>query len=540
MFQPTAAPPRTPDGASLLSRSGVHHLDVRRAATFGARLRGLMLRPPLAPDAGLLLADCPGVHTAFMRCAIDLLYLDRHGVVLKCVADLRPWRASDSRAGRDAAGRRHRRAAHTLELAAGSIARWQLAPGDRLRHPLWFAPAAPPPRQPGRRQRGAALIELVVVGPLLTMMGLGVTQYSQLFFAKNQLNHATMLAARAGSVGNASIDSIKQAYAAGLVPLFGGGSNAAELAESLANARKSVDENAYVDMLNPTKEAFADFNDPALQATLKTGSKRVISNRGLAFKSQQVGATSGETIQDANLIKLRIIHGISPAVPIVGRIYKAYLQWQDTGEDPRMTNLISKGLVPVVSHVTLQMQSDAIEPATPTSSPGAGNGGSPTDPGDPPVTSQPPPDCPQGSCGESPPPTPPGDGGYCQAPIVTNLSADTLFGFDQANLQISGILQLKSLLASARGQHYDSLTVTGYTDQIGSDAYNLDLSRRRAQAVRDYLIDNGLVVDHVDVVGAGATDFIVSAEQCAGKSGTDLQTCYAKNRRVIVELKPKN
>src|SRR5207253_305834 len=101
------------------------------------------LRPPLAADAGLLLCDCPSVHTAFMRFAIDVVYLDRDGVVLKCVPGLRPWRASAGRAGRDDHGRRYPRPAHTLELAAGSIARWGIRPGDRLQHPAWFAgPAA--------------------------------------------------------------------------------------------------------------------------------------------------------------------------------------------------------------------------------------------------------------------------------------------------------------------------------------------------------------------------------------------------------------
>ncbi|WP_373922144.1 TadE/TadG family type IV pilus assembly protein, partial [Duganella sp. Leaf61] len=57
------------------------------------------------------------------------------------------------------------------------------------------------------RQRGAAVVELAVVAPILTIMGLGTVQYSQLFFAKNQLDHAAMLAARAGSVGNAKLDA---------------------------------------------------------------------------------------------------------------------------------------------------------------------------------------------------------------------------------------------------------------------------------------------------------------------------------------------
>ena len=77
----------------------------------------------LAQDHGLLLTRCGSVHSAFMRQTIDVIYLDRQGRVLRCVAALRPWRASLCPG-----------AAHVLELAAGSIARYHIAPGDRLLH----------------------------------------------------------------------------------------------------------------------------------------------------------------------------------------------------------------------------------------------------------------------------------------------------------------------------------------------------------------------------------------------------------------------
>ena len=366
------------------------------------------------------------------------------------------------------------------------------------------------------RQRGAAVVELAVVAPILTIMGLGTVQYSQLFFAKNQLDHAAMLAARAGSVGNAKLDAIKNAYTEGLVPMFGGGETAAKLADSLAAAKVSVEANASIEMLNPTREAFQDFNDPALQTLLDIQGKRVISNRGLAFKPDSVGPTSGETLQDANLIKLRITHGIKPVVPIISSIYKVYLKWQDTGTDPLQTRLINDGLVPVVTHVTLQMQSDAIEPDSPVSSP-------------------------DGECGTlggcTTPPQPPGN--TCPVPISANLSADALFGFDQATLQPAGIAALDQLIQSTNGQTYDTLTVTGYTDPIGTEAYNLDLSRRRAQAVRDYLIGHGLQVDHSNVVGAGSASPVVQPGGCPGMTGAALQACYAPNRRVVVELTPR-
>jgi Flp pilus assembly protein TadG len=261
----------------------------------------------------------------------------------------------------------------------------------------------------GRRQRGLALIEFAVVGPIITVMGLALVQYAMLFFAKSQINHSSFMAARAGSVGHANLETVRNAYAQALVPLYGGGENAAELATALAEASKDVAEHAQITLLNPTKESFTDFNDPALQAKLGTGSKRVISNSNLAFKPAVKNANSGQTLQDANILKLRIVHGYKPQVPIVASIYKAYLKWLDTGTDAFQTKLAQDGLIPIETHITMQMQSDAIESDAVISTPGSGNEGNPTNPGDPPVVETDPPDCPLGGCTTEPGPGTGGD-----------------------------------------------------------------------------------------------------------------------------------
>ena len=119
------------------------------------------------------------------------------------------------------------------------------------------------------------MTEFVVVGPLITLLGLAILQYGLLFFAKNQINHAGFMAARAGSVGNANLEKIETAFANALVPLYGGGQSATEIAASLAKAKADLAGNVRIELLNPTKESFDDWNDPDLQAALKTGSRRV-------------------------------------------------------------------------------------------------------------------------------------------------------------------------------------------------------------------------------------------------------------------------
>lgn len=100
---------------------GPRSLLVRRAETFLARLKGLLLAPPLPPGEGLLLVPCNSVHTAFMRHPIDVVFLDRAGRIEKIVPRLAPWRLAACLA-----------AYQTLELAAGEAERLGLVPGESL------------------------------------------------------------------------------------------------------------------------------------------------------------------------------------------------------------------------------------------------------------------------------------------------------------------------------------------------------------------------------------------------------------------------
>jgi len=86
-----------------------------------ARLRGLLGRSGLAAGEGLLLRPAGSIHTAFMRFAIDAVFLDRADHVVKVAIALRPWRAAACRGARS-----------VLELPAGEAARRGLRPGVSL------------------------------------------------------------------------------------------------------------------------------------------------------------------------------------------------------------------------------------------------------------------------------------------------------------------------------------------------------------------------------------------------------------------------
>ena len=233
------------------------------------------------------------------------------------------------------------------------------------------------------------MVEFVVVGPIVTLLGLAILQYAMLFFAKNQINHASFMAARAGSMGNAKMATITDAYVKALVPMYGGGKDTTELAAALVKAKADTAGNIQVELLNPTKESFDDNPDDELRN--KYGA-RAIRNANQAFAPTTVKANSGQSIQDANLIKLRITHGYEPKVPLMKLVYTSYLKWLDPKSDAFHTKMVNAGRIPVVTHVTLQMQSDAVEDVN-VSTPGRGNNGSPSNPGDPPVTTEEPPNC---------------------------------------------------------------------------------------------------------------------------------------------------
>ncbi|TVS10659.1 MAG: DUF192 domain-containing protein [Planctomycetaceae bacterium] len=65
---------------------------LERATTFWQRLRGLMFRRPLQPGEGLLIVPCRSIHTHWLRTAIDVVLMDRDGVVLSVHPNVRPWR----------------------------------------------------------------------------------------------------------------------------------------------------------------------------------------------------------------------------------------------------------------------------------------------------------------------------------------------------------------------------------------------------------------------------------------------------------------
>ncbi|MDN2699545.1 OmpA family protein [Janthinobacterium sp. SUN073] len=115
------------------------------------------------------------------------------------------------------------------------------------------------------------------------------------------------------------------------------------------------------------------------------------------------------------------------------------------------------------------------------------------------------------------------------APVAEKVSfaSEALFDFDQSTLKPQGKAALDQLLGQLTGMDLEVIVTVGHTDAVGSDAYNQKLSQRRAEAVKAYLVTQGVETNRVYTEGKGETQPVADNTSAAGR---------AKNRRVTVEV----
>ncbi len=112
------------------------------------------------------------------------------------------------------------------------------------------------------------------------------------------------------------------------------------------------------------------------------------------------------------------------------------------------------------------------------------------------------------------------------------IPADLLFAFNSSVLSAAGQSYLDILLQQIKGQGRTITKVLGHTDAVGTAAYNMGLSQRRADAVRTYLASHGFT--GVTAVGVGEADPACSPEYTP--SGAPVASCMAQDRRVQIIL----
>ena len=114
------------------------------------------------------------------------------------------------------------------------------------------------------------------------------------------------------------------------------------------------------------------------------------------------------------------------------------------------------------------------------------------------------------------------------APVLAmTLQAETLFDFDKSIIKPAGKAALDKLVVDLSKVKMETLIAVGHTDAIGSDGYNQALAIRRVEAVKAYLVSQGVPSDQIKTEGRGETQPVASNNTREGR---------AQNRRVEIEV----
>ena len=121
-----------------------------------------------------------------------------------------------------------------------------------------------------------------------------------------------------------------------------------------------------------------------------------------------------------------------------------------------------------------------------------------------------------------------------------SYSAEVLFGFERAELADEGRKVLDDVAQKLLAIDPEAVAVTAHADRIGSAAYNEQLSARRAEAIRAYLVDKGVPEKLVRFEAKGARE-PVTAGRCdamgpENKQNAKLVACLQPDRRVEIEI----
>lgn len=107
-------------------------------------------------------------------------------------------------------------------------------------------------------------------------------------------------------------------------------------------------------------------------------------------------------------------------------------------------------------------------------------------------------------------------------------TAPIFFAFNSKDLTPAGEKYLATRADYLKAHAGRTADIRGYTDNVGSAAYNKRLSQQRANAVKAFFVKKGVAADRLTATGYGMTDFVTENDTAAGR---------AKNRRVEITIK---
>lgn len=208
-----------------------------------------------------------------------------------------------------------------------------------------------------KRNLGAAVVEFHIVSLFaLLPLCLGVLQLGLLLAENHHLDHAAFQAARHAAMSGGDLEAARRALARAATVLYlevdeelEAGNAMTRVATAYAAALADQALFGRVAILNPTPEAQQDFAVRRANAT-------VIPNDGLEYRSRTAGRRSGQSIQDANLLRLEVRWCRPLIVPFIRPLLTGVLRGIDP--DPWHQYCYEQGRVPIRSEAVSPMQSD--------------------------------------------------------------------------------------------------------------------------------------------------------------------------------------
>lgn len=252
------------------------------------------------------------------------------------------------------------------------------------------------------RQAGQSLPEFLIVVPLFLFLLLLIFQLTLIYRAKTVLDYAALEAARRGATSGVDMDRMREGLAYGLMPLYSTDPGVAGVAEAWAKTRFDMILNANIEVISPTVEAWDAYRERQYDGAM------ALPNDNLAYRPTTV--VGGDvTVQDANVLKIRVDYDFPLIVPFVDRVLRGDSRFVRSSGffDPANVDmklpLLGGGShfrIPLQAHAVVRMQSPIYNRAALASASGGGGGpGAPGGPGGP------------GGPGPGPGPVDPGPGG---------------------------------------------------------------------------------------------------------------------------------
>ena len=132
-----------------------------------------------------------------------------------------------------------------------------------------------------------------------------------------------------------------------------------------------------------------------------------------------------------------------------------------------------------------------------------------------------------------PPPPPPPPRAPAPKPEKITTASTVNFDFDRYVIRPDARSKLDDLVGKLRSVNLEVIIAVGHADRIGSDAYNMKLSVRRADSVKAYLVSKGIGASRIYTEGKGERQPV---KECKGDKKTkELIACLEPNRRVESE-----